>query len=211
MYGPKITIEFEKSEKIFLELDRPRDEQDTAVKFVEWFSDARVRQYLSLRYPVGLASEAEWLKTTSIDRDCIVWFIYANDELIGNIGLHKIDQTNSNTELGITICNKNFWGKGIAPAVEFAVLSYGFENIVPGGLHKIFTRAFVKNNRSIRALEKTGVKTVGFKKEQIWKNGEWHDEWLGEAIKENWLEESQEIEKQLGIKNIDLYSGSERL
>ena len=211
MFGPKIKVSFEKNGQNFdIELDRPLDEADAITKFVEWFGDNRVRQYLSPNFPIGASSEGEWLRNTSTDPDTIIWCVYTNGLLIGSISLMKIDRVNSRAELGISIGDKSYWGKGIAQVIEASLLSFAFENIVPGGLHKIYARSFAQNTRSIKALEKIGFQKIGLRKEQTWKNGQWHDEWLGEILNSEWQGQKEAVFAKIGIKGLDLYCGCEQ-
>jgi RimJ/RimL family protein N-acetyltransferase len=209
MFGPKMVVEFGKDELTRVELGRPIDERLAVSLFVDWFGDNRIRQYLSLSYPITESSENDWLSKAATDPDNINWLVYIEGQLIGSISLMKVDRANANAELGIVIGDKNFWGRGIAPAIEAAVTAYALENIIPGGLNKVETRAYTDNERSIHALEKAGFKTIGKKREQVWKNGRWHDEWLAEALKKEWQEAKVEILARVHIKRLELYPDCE--
>ncbi len=209
MLGSKIYIEFDRNEPFAIELDRIRNEEETVSKFVEWFGDNRTRQYLPGLSPVTPGFEMDFFKKVTEDKDIILWFIYINNTLIGNISLNKIDRSNGNTELGIVIGDKNYWGKGIAPVIETTVIDYAFSNIIPGGLNKVYAKACHDNSRSWKALMKAGMEEIGVQKEHIWQDGKFHDMWLGETLKKDWTERKSQIFENLCIKNIDLYPGLE--
>jgi len=61
-------------------------------------------------------------------------------------------------------------------------------------LHKIRTRTFMQNEGSKRALEKAGYRQCGVLREEFYRDGRWHDVWMGEVLRADW--ESAQTEKQ---------------
>ena len=53
-------------------------------------------------------------------------------------------------------------------------------------LHKIRTRAFMENEASKRALQKAGYRESGIQREEFYREGRWHDCWMGEVLREDW-------------------------
>lgn len=210
MYGPHMRAEYlsKSGEKIILELRPPLDEGREAKKFVAWFNDNRVRQYLSMNCGLSESGETEWIRGQNQKQDDLVWFAYVSNEPVGSIGLHKIDRENQHAELGINIGNRDYWGKGIATAMEILVLEYAFENLVAGGLHKVIARVISGNHASQKIQEqKIGFRTVGTTREEVWSNGSWHDIWVGEMLASKWRKEKSGVMKNAGITSFELYPG----
>ena len=96
---------------------------------------------------------------------------------------------NAHGTTGILIGAKDRWGKGIASEAMRLRTRYAFREL---NLHKLMTEVFVANAASKRALEKSGYRTVGIRKEHFFTGGTWHDIWLGEVTREEWLKANQD-------------------
>jgi RimJ/RimL family protein N-acetyltransferase len=55
------------------------------------------------------------------------------------------------------------------------------------------TKVLVPNERSRRALERNGYRTVGIHRMHYFTLGQWHDEWLGEVLREDWEREQASL------------------
>lgn len=211
MYGPRMIAEFDRGKgPITVELGPVRDEDAGAKLFTKWFSDNRIRLFLSMSYPITESSEKDYLKKKSTDENSVAWNIFVENKLIGSIGLDlKKNKGDSKAELGIMIGDKNYWSKGIAQVIESMVLEYGFTNVLPGGLHKIYAGTFVGNTNSYNALKKIGFKEVGVQKEDAWVQGRWVDSWWGEILQKEWQEIRESVFKSVGIKKFTPYPDCE--
>jgi len=58
-------------------------------------------------------------------------------------------------------------------------------------LHKIRTRAFMENEASKRALQKAGYRQSGTQHEEMYRDGRWHDIWMGEVMRADWEKAQQ--------------------
>ena len=214
MYGTKMSATFtspKTGEDMRIALCPPVDLESGAKCFTEWFNDNKVRQYLSRNVGLTENVEVDWLKNQNDKKEDLVWMVYVNDELIGSLGLHRINFVDQLAELGICIGDKKYWGKGIATVIEIMVIEYAFNNIVAGGLHKVWARVYTDNIASRKALEtKVGFRTIGIKKEEVWCNGGWYDTWLGEILASDWKKKRAQAIKKAGITSIDLYPGCEK-
>ena len=68
--------------------------------------------------------------------------------------------------------------------------TYAFRTL---GLEKILTLASSGNEQSRRALKRDGYKQCAPLRWNRFFHGRWHDEWLGEILRDEW--EVQQIEK----------------
>jgi RimJ/RimL family protein N-acetyltransferase len=80
-----------------------------------------------------------------------------------------IDTNNRNAEIGITVGNKNYWGKAHSKEALNACLQFGFEEL---NLHIIYSRVFENNLRAIRFFEKARFTTDGIKRDCFFKENE---------------------------------------
>jgi RimJ/RimL family protein N-acetyltransferase len=174
MYGPVL-----KGEKVTL---RPPDEGD-AQRFIDWFADQEVTRYLGTTFPLPLEQEKETLKKLGESKNDVFWVIEAEGKGIGGIGIHRIDWISSNGITGIVIGDKACWRKGYASEAMALRTAYAFRQL---NLHKLSTFTFLENEGSKRALMKSGYRQIGVQKEQLWRDGTWHDTWLAELLRSDW-------------------------
>ena len=176
MFGPMID-----GERVRLV---PPDE-DMLPRFCGWFADPEVTRYLMLRFPPSPKMEAEWLDAIARSQTEIVWAISIDERgVIGTIGLHALDWRSRRAETGTLIGEKGEWGKGYAGEAVRLRTRYAFTEL---GLEKLTTRVFAENAGSRRALEKAGYRQYGLARRDEWRGGRWHDLWLAEVLRDEWL------------------------
>ena len=76
------------------------------------------------------------------------------------------------------------WRKGYGSEAAVLRTRYAFEML---GLEKLKTEVFAENIASRRVLEKAGYQTVGLQRREVFRHGRWHDLWLGEVLRDDWL------------------------
>ena len=172
MFGPVL-----KGEHVTL---RPADDSDPP-RFLPWIADMEVTRYLGRRTGAALYQEVDFFKGVGEAKDTVLWIIEADGEAVGAIGIHEIDWQNAHATTGILIGAKDKWGKGIASEAMLLRTRYAFREL---NLHKLMTEVFVGNVASRRALEKSGYRTVGIRKDHFVSSGTWHDMWIGEVTRE---------------------------
>jgi len=150
-----------------------------------WFADPAVTRYLLLRNPPSPQQEAEWFDRIARSDDDVVWAIVRTegDVLIGSTGLHSIDWRHRHANSGIVIGEREYWGKGYASEAMRLRTDYAFREL---GLEKVLSSVFTGNEGSRRALEKAGYRQCGLLRRQRYFEGRWHDEWMGEILREEW-------------------------
>ncbi len=176
MFGPVL-----RGEKVTL---RPADEADPP-RFATWLSDMEITRFLGRRTGQSLQQELEFFKSVGESKDTVFWVIEAQGEAIGATGIHAIDWQNAHGTTGIVIGNKDAWGRGYASEAMALRTRYAFREL---NLHKLMTEVFLENGASRRALEKAGYRTVGIRREHVFRAGGWRDLWLGEVLRSEWDE-----------------------
>lgn len=158
-------------------------------KFLEWFNDLEVIQYLTLYLPTTEIGEEKWienLETIRKGKD-VSLVIEVKDRkkrtMIGNCGLHNIDWKNRDAEFGIAIGEKKFWNNGYGTEAAKLMVDYGFEQL---NLNRISSAAYGFNERSINMHLKLGFKKEGCVRKAIYKNGRYNDKILLGILKEEW-------------------------
>ncbi|QQE73952.1 GNAT family N-acetyltransferase [Brevibacillus composti] len=95
-----------------------------------------------------------------------------NDEVIGDIALQSIDQTNRNCNIRIAIPQPQHQSNGLGSEAMRLLLDYGFGIL---NLHRIELNVFSYNAQAIRAYEKVGFTQEGVQREALYYNHEYHD------------------------------------
>ncbi len=151
-------------------------EREDVPRFVRWFNDPEVRQFLTMYRPLSRAEEERWVESLASRREDIVLAIEvrAGDQWvhIGNVGLHRIDWKNRTATLGIVIGEREYWGKGYGTEAVRTMLRYAFEEL---GLNRVELETYSFNPRAIRCYEKAGFKREGVRRQALYRNGKFHD------------------------------------
>lgn len=97
------------------------------------------------------------------------------------IGLAGISLSNDKFKIGEIFYKllPEYWGKGYATEVSKKIIETGFENFK---LHRIEAGCAVKNKKSIRVLEKSGMIREGILREILPIRGEWVDSYIYSII-----------------------------
>lgn len=93
-------------------------------------------------------------------------------KLIGQCGFVKINWKNRTGELAILIGEKAYRGKGYGADAIQVLCKFGFEEL---NLHKIKAAVFDFNTAAQRCYEKCGFRREGVLKEEIFREGAYHD------------------------------------
>lgn len=145
-------------------------------KLLEWFNDQQVVENLAMYLPMTEMAEEKWIESLGGDRDNIVFIIYVKKEgekiPIGTCGIHKIDWKNRDAEIGIAIGEKEYWSHGYGTEAIELLVSYAFNQL---NLHRISSRAYCFNTKSIKMHFKLGAQLEGILREAVFKNGCYRD------------------------------------
>lgn len=83
---------------------------------------------------------------------------YATMRLIGSTSLRHINFVHGNADFGISIGEKDCWGRGYGTEATILMLDYGFTIL---GLHNILLSTYGYNERAIRAYTRAGFREMG--------------------------------------------------
>jgi RimJ/RimL family protein N-acetyltransferase len=167
-------------------LEPPRPEFFST--YLRWFADPAITRYLVQRHPPSLRQEEAWYERMAESRDDVVWAIVlgTSDLPIGATGLHRIDWRNRHAYNGILLGERSEWGKGYAAEAIRLQTAYAFREL---NLEKVLTEVYAPNVASRRTMERAGFRGCGLRRRNVFVDGEWHDEWLGEVLRDEWLKD----------------------
>lgn len=108
-----------------------------------------------------------------------VYAIATPTEVIGSIGFSIGEDVHRfAAELGYWLAEP-FWGKGIMTKVVKAVCEFGFHEF---GLRRIFAEPYISNLASAKVLEKAGFQKEGILRQNVFKDGQFIDQFLYSLI-----------------------------
>ena len=143
--------------------------------FCEWLDDGEVTTFLTVHEmpKPSIKEEREWITKAKSSKTGVHLAIDAVDgQHIGSISLLNINQYHKNAEFGIMIGHKKYWGRGYGTEAIKLMIDYGFKKLK---LHKISLNFIAYNARGQKAYQKVGFKNEGKLRENIYRNGHWHD------------------------------------
>ncbi|MDP2172875.1 MAG: GNAT family protein [Candidatus Cloacimonadaceae bacterium] len=146
---------------------------DDAERYTEWVNDLEIGQLMLLSSTViDIDRERETLK--ELMKKDIVFAIVEKDtnKVIGNCGLHMVNEVHRRACFGIFIGEKTYWNQGIGTEATALILDYGF-NIM--NLNNITLEVVAYNHRAIRCYEKVGFKYIGTRRNYVYMAGKYHD------------------------------------
>lgn len=174
-------IVFRKGKRVYL---RPIQKEDLP-HFVRWMNDPEITGFLKMTLPQSEADEEKWFESISNRKDTNVILaicLVGTDELIGSMGLHKIDHMSGTAMTGSCIGRKDLWGQGYGTEAKMLLLEFAFNTL---NLRKIGSAVYSVNPRSKRCLEKCGYREEGCRKKQHWRQGQYVDEFIMAVFRED--------------------------
>jgi ribosomal-protein-alanine N-acetyltransferase len=152
-------------------------------------SDPSTAQYLSTT-PTSIEDVADFIRKSSTEINIAgSWFQFVlidkkSESLIGDIGLHFIDNTNESkqVELGYTL-SKLFRGKGYATEALKCIIDYLFDTL---NKHRVFASIDPINKDSIALIERLGFRKEAHFVKSLFFHGKWVDDVVYAITKTEW-------------------------
>ena len=138
-----------------------------------WLNDPEVTRYLLLYAPLSMPDEEAWYQAVRADPEQKVFAIETEaGQHIGNLGLMHLNWKDRSAELGIVIGDKSQWGQGYAQDAIRTLLAFAFGEM---NLHRIYLRVYADHAPAIRAYRKCGFVEEGRLREDVYRQGSYHD------------------------------------
>ncbi len=116
-------------------------------------------------------------------RDGMGFVIEADGKCIGQCALFAVDGVARTAELGITIGDKAYWGRGYGRETVTLLMGYGFRH---HNLHRIHLKVHAVNERAIRCYRACGFVQEGRLRSHVWSNGVYDDLIVMGALRDEW-------------------------
>ena len=159
--------------------------------FCRWSRDPIGMRYLGISHPLDLQEEERWYEQQVNSARDVVWVILVDGQPIGNTGLHTIDWRNRRAISGIWIGETSQHGRGYGKEAMALRTAYAFEQL---NLEKVETTIMLENQASLRAAQRAGYQQCGLYRRHLFRDSHWHDVWIGEVLREEWLVARQRAE-----------------
>jgi RimJ/RimL family protein N-acetyltransferase len=178
---------FIRSERLIL---RPVGIEDAEVLF-GYRSNAIINQYQGW-IPETVADVREFIQ----DKVCAIidqpntWFQLAivrkdTGKLIGDVGIHFLEPDSLQAEIGCTL-NFDQHGNGFATEALTETLNFLFRKL---NKHRVIASIDPRNKKSIKLVERIGMRKEAHFRRSLWINNEWVDDLVYAILKEDWPEE----------------------
>lgn len=160
-------------EKVLLRAYKEEDSKLAAA----YVNDAELKKLLvtNIPFPTTAWEEEEWVKSQKYHDNGQYNFAIEDIEThtyIGGCGIQEVNWISRVATVGIMIGNKEFWGKGYGTDAMKVLVKFLFEEM---NVNKVKLETFSFNERAIKSYEKSGFKTEGILKEEIFKAGKYYD------------------------------------
>jgi RimJ/RimL family protein N-acetyltransferase len=161
---------------------RPVREEEAGM-IAGWLEDMEVTRHLRILLPPSVAGEREWLSARTQDEHHVFWGIEHEGRLVGITSIQGIDWISRHGETGTAIGDRAVWGRGIGTEAMQLRARFAFEML---NLNKLNSGYYEGNQASAEAQRRTGYREVGRRRQELFRNGAWHDMVLTELLREDW-------------------------
>mgnify|MGYP000853344035 CR=1 FL=1 len=166
---------------------RKMSNEDVSV-YHKWRNDIEVMQFTNPSLDVFTYADTEGFVNSMVESHNSKGYIIEEintDKPIGVTSLINIDYGNRNAECIIDIGDKDYWSKGFGREAFKLLLDFAFKEL---NLHKVYLRVFSFNERAIKLYQNLGFDEEGKLKEQLYRDGNWHDIIFMGLLKRNYKE-----------------------
>jgi RimJ/RimL family protein N-acetyltransferase len=145
--------------------------------FQRWMNDFAVQARIGIQLPAPFTIEVEekWYESVSTGNDRHTFAIRerATGNVIGSVGLHKVEPRSGSATFGIMIGEPAARGKGYGTETATLMLDYAFTIL---GLHSVNLTVAGFNHAGQAAYRKAGFRECGRLREHIRFAGKWWDQ-----------------------------------
>ena len=180
--NPTDPVAFRRGKKVIL---RPIEESDL-LRITRWINDDSVTRYLAQLYPKSAEDERRWLENLRENRSkqVILAIQVIGGPHIGTVGLHGIHPVHRHATSGIMIGESSHWSQGYGTDAAMLMLHYAFCTL---NLRRVTTHVISFNSRSEAHKKKCGFREEGRLRSNWFRDGQYHDEILLGALRDEWL------------------------
>ena len=144
----------------------------------QFITDPEIKTYLTTRvpFPETFEDERKWVERQTAYRDDST-YNFAIETLedslyIGSCGINELNWSSSFAVVGIMIGDRDYWDRGYGGDAMHVLIRFCFEQM---NLNKVSLNVYSLNPRAIRCYEKLGFKKEGVLRQELYRNGAYHD------------------------------------
>ena len=117
--------------------------------------------------------------------DFFDWAVVCKEDgrMIGTCGFTSFDFASDCAEIGYVL-NPDYHGRGLASEAVREVVSFGFKEL---SLHRIEAKFIQENTRSLRLMERVGMKFEGYQRESLLVKGRYRTIGVASILKREYL------------------------
>lgn len=153
--------------------------------------DTEVTRYLRLRTPASVEAQTARLRAASDSGSEVSFAVIARKDVgeckegcfLGLVGLVSVDDVDKTAQGRVIIGEKRVWGFGVGTEARLLQLKDAFDHME---LRWVWGSVFAPNVASRKLLEKTGYRQLGTRPASHLVEGEYVDELLYGANREQW-------------------------
>lgn len=153
----------------------------------EYMNDSELKRLLvnKIPYPMILEEEEKWFESLINSKDSYNFAIedLETGKYIGGCGINEMNWLNRVAIIGIFIGDKNYWGKGYGTDAVNILVKFIFEQM---NMNKVKLNVFSFNARAKKCYEKCGFGVEGVLRQELFRDGKYHDEYLMSILFEEW-------------------------
>ena len=166
---------------------------------VNWRNDPEVAYWATggdPKYEFRSEEEANrdlsWHMENSSMLDGYQFAVFTHDgKFIGTADYREVDHVKRSSTVGITIGDKNYWGKGYGTDALQVLADYLFNRL---NLRRIQLDTWSGNERAIKSYKKCGFRVEGILKENEFVNGKYYDTVIMGLLKSQWKGSGEEAQ-----------------
>src|SRR4051794_16679062 len=147
---------------------------------------------LGMRAPMSVAMEEQWftraVENQGKDHYHFVMCKIDDQQPIGTISLMQVDHVNGGAGVGISIGEKELWGKGYGTDAMNALLDFAFGQL---RLERVWLDVYDFNARAQRSYEKSGFVAEGTQRHSHYSFGKFNDVVLMAILRDEWAAQSR--------------------
>lgn len=150
---------------------------------IKWRKDDEIWEMLGgHKYYVSEAYEKKWVEDAIFSsKDLKLAICLCDDKrYIGNVYMTNIDMINRSCNSHIMIGEKDCWGKGYAAEALSEAIDF---MVNERGIQRIEALILEDNKQSLRLHEKCGYEIEGLKRNAVYKNGCFHNQYIVAFVK----------------------------
>jgi UDP-4-amino-4,6-dideoxy-N-acetyl-beta-L-altrosamine N-acetyltransferase len=163
-------------------------------QILKWRTSEFVTRYMYTDIEYDLENQRKWYHFIQNDPNSYYWLLRYKEDLIGLVSITDINHRDKRAYWNFYIGEPKY--SMIAGFIGPYVYNYAFQRL---DFHKLMGEV-MEGNESVRQLHlKQGAREVGIMKDHIWKYERFHDVYVYEMTKSDWMEKGKRFANYMPV------------